>query len=78
MYIRHLSTLINNELPEALDLVCNFIWSDMPCDNVRVELYHFKDETGKVNVDNFIKTTYSSKGFKWKTLTNDPVSGKRA
>ena len=61
MYIRHLSTLINNELPEALDLVCNFIWSDIPCDNVRVELYHFKDETGKVNVENFMKQPTQAK-----------------
>lgn len=60
VYIRHLSTIMSNELPHALDLVCDFIWREIPCDNIRVELYHFKDhETGKINVDNDIKSAYT-------------------
>jgi len=55
-YIRHLSTINTGDLPEALDLVCEFAWQEIPCDNIRVELFHFKDEeTGKINVDNEIK-----------------------
>ena len=79
VYIRHLSTIMSGELSQALDLVCDFIWQEIPCDNIRVELYHFKDdETGKINVDNDIKSAYAGKGFRWKTLTNDPATGKRA
>ena len=79
VYIRHLSTIMSNELPHALDLVCDYIWQEIPCDNIRVELYHFKDdETGKINVDNDVKLAYAGKGFRWKTLTNDPATGKRA
>ena len=60
-------------------MVCDYIWQEIPCDNIRVELYHFKDdETGKINVDNDVKLAYAGKGFRWKTLTNDPATGKRA
>lgn len=51
----------------------------MPCDHVRSEILHIKDEdTGKMAADLTVKTAYSSNGFKWKTLSNDPVSGIRA
>jgi len=79
VYIRHLSTIHTADLQEVLDVVCDFVWQEIPCDNIRVELFHFKDEeTGKMNVDNDIKQAYTSKGFRWKTLTNDPATGKRA
>jgi hypothetical protein len=31
-----------------------------------------------LKVDNFVKTVYTNKGFRWKTLINDPITGKRA
>lgn len=40
---------------------------------------HIKDEeTGKMAADPGVKTAYTSQAFKWKTLSNDPATGKRA
>ena len=56
-----------------------FIWNNLDCSNVRVEIYHLKDETtGKVQADPDVKTAFTKSGFKWKTLSNDPATGKRA
>jgi hypothetical protein len=44
-----------------------------------VEVMHIKDEeTGKMAADPGVKTAYTSQAFKWKTLSNDPATGKRA
>jgi hypothetical protein len=56
-----------------------FIWKNVDCSNVRIEIYHMKDEaTGKFQADPDVKNPFTKCGFKWKTLSNDPVSGKRA
>jgi hypothetical protein len=31
-----------------------------------------------MKVDLNVKNAYAEKGFRWKTLTNDPTTGKRA
>ncbi len=37
-----------------------FIWKYMYCTNVRVEIYHFKDEaSGKVQADPEVKNAYA-------------------
>jgi hypothetical protein len=76
-YIRSLCTIFPAHLAKALDCVVDFIWKKLNCDHIRVEINHFVDSSGKVNVDAHVKSVYTSKGFKWKTLQNDP-SGKRA
>jgi hypothetical protein len=44
-----------------------------------MEIYHIKDvETGKQAADPEFKAAVAKFGFRWKTLSNDPVSGKRA
>lgn len=51
----------------------------MPCDHIRVEIFHIQDEaTGQTKVDPHVKAVYTEKKFRWKTLTNDPATGKRA
>lgn len=42
-YIRHLSTMEPKHMEIALDAVVDYIWRHMPCDNIRVEIYHIKD-----------------------------------
>ena len=51
-----------------------FIWEEMACDNTRLNLYHIKGEDGNLNADTELKNWLSMdrKGFKWKTLINDP------
>ena len=40
---------------------------------------HIKDEeTNKMAADITVKEAYSKNGFKWKTLSNDPVTKTRA
>lgn len=63
----------------ATEQVMEFIWKYVYCTNVRVEIYHLKDEsTGKVQADPDVKNAFAKQGFKWKTLSNDPSTGKRA
>lgn len=78
-YIRHVSTLDFSHIGTAVEQVMEFIWKYMYCTNVRVEIYHMKDEaSGKVQADPDVKNAYAKQGFKWKTLSNDPHTGKRA
>jgi len=56
-----------------------FIWKNVDCSNVRIEIYHMKDEaSGKFQADPDVKNAFTKCGFKWKTLSNDPITGKRA
>jgi hypothetical protein len=50
----------------------------MYCQHIRLELYHQTDAAGKIQADPDVKNAYAKAGFKWKTLTNDPATGKRA
>ena len=56
----------------------SYIWREIQCDDVRGEIYHFKDDSGQQKVDPNVKNAYAGVGFRWKTLTNDPATGKRA
>ena len=54
----------------------------MLADHIRIDLYHMKDEFNaddKLTTDADIKAALAmnKKGFKWKTLINDPDSQKR-
>lgn len=56
-----------------------FIFKTVYCTNIRLELFHIKDEaSGKIQADPDIKNAFSKVGFKWKTLSNDPNTGKRS
>ena len=67
-YIRHLSTIVPDHLGKALDSIVDYIWRNVACDHIRVELNHSVDQTGALKVDNHVKSVYGNKGFKWKTL----------
>ena len=54
------------------------MFGSIPCDHIRVEINHFKDQNGNLKVDNSVKNAYSAIGFRWKTLNNDPLTGKRS
>ena len=77
-YIRHLSTIMADQLEKALSAVVEFVFGNIPCDHVRVEINHFKDNNGNLKVDNSVKSVFTSLGFRWKTLNNDPLTGKRS
>jgi len=54
----------------------------MLADSIRIDLYHMKDELGldsKMISDAEIKAALAmeKKGFKWKTLINDPDTKQR-
>jgi hypothetical protein len=80
-YIRHISVINKSRFSDALKVATDFIWQNLYADTIRLDLYHFRpegDSTGNPGADNDIKTALGmeKKGFKWKTLINDP-SGKR-
>lgn len=41
-YIHHLSTRDVASFPDALNLVLNFIWTELGCNTVRTDLYHYE------------------------------------
>ena len=66
-------------LQKATEQVVDYIWRNVHCMHIRIELYHQLDEpTGKLQADPDVKNALTKVGFKWKTLSNDPVTGKRA
>lgn len=78
-FIRHLSTINPAMMNDALSQVLKYIWKELPCEHVRAELIHIRDdETGRMAADPVVKAAYTTNGFKWKTLSNDPTTGKRA
>jgi hypothetical protein len=77
-YIRHLTTTDAAKIQTAIDQVVEFIWKNIYCQHIRLELYHQTDAAGKIQADPEMKAAFTKVGFKWKTLTNDPVTGKRA
>lgn len=81
-YLRHISVKNKDRLPDALQLVVDFIWNNMFADSIRLDLFHFVDQNdpnAKLAADNYLKGVFgmNRRGFKWKTVINDPKTGKR-
>lgn len=79
-YIRHISMKNRANFVEVLQQAGEFVLTKMLADHIRVDLLHIKDETtDKLAADVEIKTVLAMnrKGFKWKTLINDPDTVKR-
>ena len=78
-YIRHLSVKKKARFEEALQLVLQHLWKSIPCDTIRIDLYHFDQPNGQQAADADIKAMLqmNKKGFKWKTLLNDPSTNVR-
>ena len=75
--------MIENHLfPSAVKATNEFIWTNLNADTIRIDLYHYKDTSepdAQLKACNEIKDALSMnrQGFKWKTLINDPETGKR-
>lgn len=79
-YIRHISTKVKDQFPLLLQLTVDFIWENLHSDTIRIDLHHYMDlESGNLKANNAIKDALSmqKKGFKWKSIMNDPDTGKR-
>ena len=80
-YIRHISVRHREQFLDALHLVLKHVWTALKADTVRIDLYHFEDESnpGPVQADKEIKAELgmNRRGFKWKTLINDIKTGTR-
>ena len=66
------------DFAKAVEILLKYTIENIVCNDVRVELFHFNDENGKMGANPEIKTAISKNGFKWKTLQNDPEKGTRA
>jgi hypothetical protein len=82
-YLRHISITKPAKLEEAVVKVSNYIFEKMGADAIRIDLYHFLDKddpNAKVQkADAEVKEALiqNKKGYKWKTLLNDPATGRR-
>lgn len=78
-FLRHISVIRVELLPQALKLIVDFIWRRISCEHIRLEQYHVKNpETQKLAADNGLKDALKVEKFRWQSLINDPASGKRS
>ena len=78
-FLRHISVIRVELLPQALKLIVDFIWRRIHCDHIRLEQVHVKnEETQKLAADNNLKDALKQEKFRWQSLINDPVTGKRS
>ncbi len=78
VYVRHLSATSMENYADVIQLCLTYIWENIYCQNIRIELLHLLQENGRFQAEPEIKKLFASQGFKWKTLSNDPVTGLRA
>ena len=68
--LSHLTTRREEDYSVVLYQVLTFIWTQVNCDEIRVGLYHLREE-GKLVVNKEIKQLFvDGHKFRWKTLTN--------
>ena len=65
-FLRHISVIRTELLPQAIRLIVNFIWRRIYCQHIRLELYHIVDkETQKLQADLAYKDTLKVAKFRW-------------
>jgi hypothetical protein len=70
-YIRHFSMVDRTQFEVGLQMALEYIWTNLYADNIRIDLYHFKED-GKMGTDTQLKAALiqERRGFKWKSLIN--------
>lgn len=59
---------------EAVALLVDYIWRTDPCDDIWVGLCHTQLDGGKLGVNPKLEEAYKKNGFRWKRVTNDPLT----
>lgn len=62
---------------KILKEVVNFIFTNDPCDEIRVSLFHRINENQKLEADKELVNFYKELQFKWKIMNNDKYTDKR-
>ena len=78
-FLRHLSVIRSELLPQAFQVITDFIWRRINCDHIRFEQFHIQNpDTGKLMADECLKDALKLVKFRWLNLINNPASGKRS
>jgi len=73
--LHHVSAIEMKERETILDMAIDYIWKNMHCSAVRMNLYHFKaPDSEQLKADPDMKKMLKVKKFKWKTVINDTKS----
>lgn len=65
-------------LNQAAQKLLIWIWTNDNCEEIRVNLYHSLNEnSNELELNKSLQDIFTSKGFRWKLLTNDKTSGTR-
>lgn len=75
--IRHITSIDRKNLEEMFDLSLDYIWKTVKTPAIRVNLYHYREEDGKLKADKEMKNLLTERKFKWKTVQNDMNDGSR-
>ena len=79
VFLRHISVIRTELLPQALSLVVDFIWRRIQCTQIQLHQIHIMDEAaGKVQADKTLQAALKGAKFRWQNLQNDPKTGKRS
>ena len=65
-------------MEKALTAATTYLWEQMRVNEIRIDVFHFRDENGDIKCNADVKNAVSKSGYRWKQLQNDPVTGKRA
>lgn len=77
LVILHFSSIKREDFGNNLDELVTYIWKNLDCDEIKFTLYHMEDEDFHMGPDVELQDVIKKKGFRWKQLTNDKLTGKR-
>ena len=71
-----MSSQLESHFANFVDATLEYIWKHMHCSVIRISLYHYQQDD-KFQVNPLLKNLLKTKGFKWKTVTNEARTGSR-
>lgn len=72
--VQHFSAVEREAIEDVIKLFTAYIWDNLPADDIRIGMLHFKDEKEKLVVDDEVKKLLKGQKYKWKTLINESNS----
>jgi hypothetical protein len=58
MHIKHME--------KALAATTQYLWDNMLVNEIRIDVFHFKDENGDIKCNPDVKNAVSKGGYRWK------------
>lgn len=53
-------------MEKALAATTQYLWDNMLVNEIRIDVFHFKDENGDIKCNSDVKNAVSKGGYRWK------------